>query len=30
MMQMSAYCGFPKAINAVMAAIEVFIERDLL
>ena len=30
MMQMSAYCGFPKAINAVMAAKEVFIERDLL
>ena len=24
------YCGFPKAINAVMAAKEVFIERDLL
>lgn len=30
MMQMSAYCGFPKAINAVMAAKEVFIERGLL
>lgn len=29
-MQMSAYCGFPKAINAMMAAKEVFIERDLL
>lgn len=29
-MQMSAYCGFPKAINGVMAAKEVFIERDLL
>ncbi|MBE6501020.1 MAG: carboxymuconolactone decarboxylase family protein [Methanobrevibacter thaueri] len=30
MMQMSAYCGFPKAINAVMAAKEVFAERNLL
>lgn len=30
MMQMSAYCGFPKAINAVMAAKEVFSQRDLL
>ncbi|MBO6123716.1 MAG: carboxymuconolactone decarboxylase family protein [Methanobrevibacter sp.] len=30
MMQMSAYCGFPKSINAVMAAKEVFIEKDLL
>lgn len=30
MMQMSAYCGFPKSINAVMAAKEVFTERDLL
>lgn len=30
MMQMSAYCGFPKAINAVMAAKEVFIERDII
>ena len=30
MMQMSAYCGFPKSINAVMAAKEVFEERDLL
>ena len=29
MMQMSAYCGFPKAINAVMAAKEVFDERGL-
>ena len=29
-MQMSAYCGFPKAINGIMAAKEVFIERDLL
>lgn len=29
-MQMSAYCGFPKAINAMMAAKEVFVERDLL
>lgn len=29
-MQMSAYCGFPKSINAVMAAKEVFAERDLL
>lgn len=29
-MQMSAYCGFPKAINAMMAAKEVFTERDLL
>lgn len=30
MMQMSAYCGFPKSINAVMVAKEVFIEKDLL
>ena len=30
MMQMSAYCGFPKSINAVMAAKEVFTQRDLL
>ena len=30
MMQMSAYCGFPKSINAVMAAKEVFTERNLL
>lgn len=29
-MQMSAYCGFPKAINAIVAAKEVFTERDLL
>lgn len=29
-MQMSAYCGFPKSINAMMAAKEVFKERDLL
>ena len=29
-MQMSAYCGFPKAINAVVAAKEVFAERELL
>ena len=29
-MQMSAYCGFPKSINAMMAAKEVFIEKDLL
>lgn len=29
-MQMTAYCGFPKAINAVLAAKEVFIEKDLL
>ena len=29
-MQMSAYCGFPKSINAMMAAKEVFAERDLL
>lgn len=29
-MQMSAYCGFPKSINAVMAVKEVFIEKDLL
>ena len=30
MMQMSAYCGFPKAINVVMVAKEVFIERGIL
>ena len=30
MMQMSAYCGFPKAINAVMAAKEVFIENGIM
>lgn len=29
-MQMSAYCGFPKAINGVVAAKEVFEERGLL
>lgn len=29
-MQMSAYCGFPKAINGVIAAKEVFAERGLL
>jgi len=29
-MQMSAYCGFPKSINAMMAAKEVFKERGLL
>ena len=29
-MQMSAYAGFPKAINGIVAAKEVFIERDLL
>lgn len=29
-MQMSAYCGFPKSINAMMAAKEVFSERDLI
>ena len=29
-MQMSAYCGFPKSINGLMAAKEVFEERDLL
>ena len=29
-MQMSAYAGFPKAINGVMAAKEVFKEKDLL
>lgn len=28
--QMSAYCGFPKSINAMMAAKEVFKERELL
>ena len=27
-LQMSAYCGFPKAINALTAAKEVFNERD--
>ena len=29
-MQMTAYAGFPKAINGVMAAKEVFKEKDLL
>jgi 4-carboxymuconolactone decarboxylase len=29
-MQMSAYAGFPKAINGVMAAKEIFKRRDLL
>ena len=29
-MQMSAYCGFPKAINGIVAAKEVFKERELL
>ena len=29
-MQMSAYAGFPKAINGVIAAKEVFIEKNLL
>lgn len=29
-MQMTAYAGFPKAINAIMAAKEVFAEKDLL
>ncbi|MBR4448507.1 carboxymuconolactone decarboxylase family protein [Methanobrevibacter sp.] len=29
-MQMSAYCGFPKAINGIVAAKEVFAKRDLL
>lgn len=29
-MQMSAYAGFPKAINGAMAAKEVFIEKNLL
>ena len=29
-MQMCAYCGFPKAINGVVAAKEVFTERGLL
>ena len=29
-MQMSAYAGFPKAINGIMAAKEVFNERNLL
>ena len=29
-MQMTSYCGFPKSINAMVAAKEVFAERDLL
>jgi 4-carboxymuconolactone decarboxylase len=29
-MQMSAYCGFPKSINGVVAAKEVFKERNLI
>ena len=29
-MQMSAYCGFPKAINGVVAAKEVFTQRGLM
>lgn len=29
-MQMSAYAGFPKSINGIVAAKEVFIERNLL
>ncbi|WP_407415316.1 carboxymuconolactone decarboxylase family protein [Methanobrevibacter sp.] len=29
-MQMSAYAGFPKSINGIVAAKEVFVERDLL
>lgn len=29
-MQMSAYAGFPKAINAAIAAKEVFTEKDLM
>ena len=29
-MQMSAYCGFPKAINGVIAAKEVFYKKELL
>jgi len=29
-MQMSAYAGFPKAINAMVAAKEVFQEREIL
>lgn len=29
-MQMCAYCGFPKAINGLVAAKEVFRENDLL
>ena len=29
-MQMSSYCGFPKAINGIVAAKEVFSERNLI
>ena len=29
-LQMSAYCGFPKSINGLVAAKEVFKERNLL
>lgn len=29
-MQMSAYAGFPKSINGIVAAKEVFVERDLI
>lgn len=29
-MQMSAYCGFPKSINGIVAAKEVFVEKDLI
>ena len=29
-MQMSAYCGFPKSINGIVAAKEVFKERGIL
>ena len=29
-MQMSAYAGFPKSINGIVAAKEVLVERDLL
>lgn len=29
-LQMTAYCGFPKAINGIVAAKEVFIEKDLI
>lgn len=29
-MQMTAYAGFPKAINAIIAAKEVFAQKDLL
>ncbi|MEE1129923.1 MAG: carboxymuconolactone decarboxylase family protein [Methanobrevibacter sp.] len=29
-LQMSAYCGFPKSINGLVAAKEVFVEKNLL